>query len=306
MSNTEYDCGIPGLMSSCKEVVIFDTNGLNNLLDEEKLNALLSCFKSRFCVRISEINIVEIAATSDAARREKLLDLLQSLIPLGGCILPPHEIITEMARCHARYKDRFEWAEVDVRCPELDREIAARTFINSTESADENRLWGRSEDKKFKAIFKDAIEKFPLDIGPEDKLSQVKVIEIAKTEGGPFWLHAASVYERANLIPLPTTEAKSFIQKCPPFHALTLMSCIGQYNALPVAPGHRKLSGAGRADLLMATYLPYCDLFISDDAGVQKDLRVIAEEVKLPVTIIAYQELKERCACASDTERITG
>lgn len=283
-------------MSPRKEVVIFDTNGLNNLLDDGEQREVLGCLECRFGVRISEINVVEIAATSDAARRGRLLDLLQRLTALGGCMLPPHGIITEMARCHARYKDRFEWADVDVRCPELDREIAARTFVDTPESANENRLWGRSTDKEFRVIFKGAIEEFPLDTDPEDKVSQATIIKTVKAEGGPFWRHVASLYERANLIPLPTTEAESFIRKCPPFHALAMTSCVGQYNALPVAPGGRRLPAAGRADLLMATYLPYCDLFVSNDSGVQRDLRVIVDHLKLPVEIIDYRELKIRCA----------
>jgi hypothetical protein len=269
---------------------------LNKLLDDEAQKEMLRCLESQFGVRISEINVVEIAATRDAARREKLFDLLQILLPLGGCMLSPHEIITEMARCHARYKDRFEWSDVDVRCPALDREIVARTFVKTAENADENRLWGRSADKQFKAIFKDGIATFPLDNGPKDKPSQRRVIEIVKAEGGPFWSHVASLYQRGNLIPLPLTEAESFIQKCPPFHALAMISCIGQYNALPVGPGERRVPAADRADLLMATYLPYCDLFISDDPGVQKDLRVIIDEVNLPVDVVAYEKLKARCA----------
>ena len=278
-----------------KEVVIFDTNGLNNLLDDEGQEDLLGCFENRFGVMISEINVIEVAATGDAVRRGKLLDLLQRLVPLGGCLLPPYQIAAEMARCHARYKDRFEWADVDVKCPDLDQEIATRSLVSTTAIADESRLWARSTDKEFKAIFRDAVETFPLDTSSTCRPSQEEIINILKAGGGPFWLHVSSLYENCNLIPLPANEAESFVQKCPPFHVLAIISCIGQYNALPMAPGEQRPPAAGRADLLMATYLPYCDLFISDDPGVRKDLQVVVRELKLTVEILTYQGLKARC-----------
>jgi hypothetical protein len=47
---------------------------------------------------------------------------------------------------------------------------------------------------------------------------------------------------------------------------------------------------AGRLDLFMATYLPYCDLFVTGDEGRENALSVIATEVGVSTRVMSYSE----------------
>jgi hypothetical protein len=54
---------------------------------------------------------------------------------------------------------------------------------------------------------------------------------------------------------------------------------------------------AGRNDLFMAVYLPYCDVFVTDDVGQQNALRAIAQEVGLGVKILSYPDFRAELLC---------
>jgi hypothetical protein len=47
---------------------------------------------------------------------------------------------------------------------------------------------------------------------------------------------------------------------------------------------------AGRSDLLMATYLPYCDRFVSDDKRQTSNLHEIAREAQINCEVTAFSE----------------
>jgi hypothetical protein len=49
---------------------------------------------------------------------------------------------------------------------------------------------------------------------------------------------------------------------------------------------------AGRLDLFSAAYLPYCDRFVTDDAGQYKALRLVADEARLPTDVCTYTDFR--------------
>jgi hypothetical protein len=118
-----------------------------------------------------------------------------------------------------------------------------------------------------------------------------ELLRIYKEDGGPFWKSVAGFYERANLIPISEVEARTFVSRCPPFHALSLGMAIAHYQyGLP----RDKKAGydAGPFDLFMATYLPYCDIFVTNDPGQRNAMHAIVEEIGIPVTVISYGDLE--------------
>jgi hypothetical protein len=54
---------------------------------------------------------------------------------------------------------------------------------------------------------------------------------------------------------------------------------------------------AGRNDLFMAVYLPYCNVFVTDDVGQQNALRAMAQEVGLGVKILNYPDFRAGLLC---------
>jgi hypothetical protein len=278
-------------MDAEKRIVIFDTSAINALRDDHNQDSIVERLGMAFHVRISGSNLVEVSGTSDSESRRRLLDLCERLLYFGECIMPYDRIITEMARCNTRHKERFEWRDVDVRAPMIEEEIVERRLVMDDAIAEEVRLDSRGKNREFLDVFRDAREKFENAFDGEQMPSITELIRMDKADGGTFWRHAASQYERANLFAISDPEIRSFTNRCPPFHALTLVPCVAQFQyGLPVRK-EKALYKAGRLDLFMATYLPYCDLFVTrEKEGQLNALRVITTEVGLSTRVMSYSE----------------
>jgi hypothetical protein len=276
-------------MHAGKARVIFDTSGLNKMMRDPHQQALMESLGSACEVLISETSVTEISATRDAGKRRQLADVCEKLLPFGSCLMPHNWILEEMPRLHRRYKDRFRWEDVDITAPMIGQEILRREFLNQDKMAEESREDARKHNDMFVDIFEGARDKF----GPQfpdgvKDLALSDFIGIYKAEAGPFWGTVAGWYERARLVRPDEAEAREFIQACPPFHAVAMGMVIAHYQ-YGIPRGCQKAGyDAGRNDLFMAVYLPYCDWFITDDSGQRNALRAIAEEVDIGLRIESY------------------
>ena len=50
---------------------------------------------------------------------------------------------------------------------------------------------------------------------------------------------------------------------------------------------------AGRLDLFMATYLPYCDRFVTKDRGQYNSLSFVASEAGMPTEVQTYYGFRQ-------------
>jgi hypothetical protein len=183
-------------MDAERRVVIFDTSGINALRDDPNQKRIVERLETEFHVRISESSLLEVSGTRDSEARRKLLDLCERLLHFGECIIPYHWIITEMASCNTRYKERFEWRDVDVRASMIEeerncRETACPGRRDSRRSA--ARLKGKEQG--ISRYFRDARERFRDAFDGEQLPSITELIRMAKADGGTFWKHAASQYD---------------------------------------------------------------------------------------------------------------
>jgi hypothetical protein len=279
-----------------KKILICDASGINWLLNDSESETLTPKLKERYRVRITQTNLVELSATKDAATRARLLDLCQELLQAGDTIVPYHSIIERMAECHARYKERFSWTDVDVRDHATAAEIVERQFVMCDVIAAETRCDNEERNQEFLQIFRDAQQKFEARLaGQLDDLPETvnELIAILK-DNGTFWKHAAGMYEKANFISISDRDIRGFIRRCPPFHAAGLVSAVAQFQyAFP--PRRRpSLYKAGRLDLFVAPYLAYADVFVTNDGGQASALRAIGKEVGLPVRVLDYSDFKKK------------
>jgi hypothetical protein len=56
---------------------------------------------------------------------------------------------------------------------------------------------------------------------------------------------------------------------------------------------------AGRNDLMMATYLPYCSRFVTADWAQRKELCEIAAEAKIDCAVLSFEEFSRSFALAA-------
>ena len=76
--------------TSNKPVIIFDTSGLNNLLNDSEAKILAIGVRSGYFVRQTETNLGEIISTGDPDQRYRLLAGTRALLTAGDCIYPYH------------------------------------------------------------------------------------------------------------------------------------------------------------------------------------------------------------------------
>jgi hypothetical protein len=271
---------------------MFDTSGLNALADDPESRLIVKSMNLGFHVRLSETSVCEVVGTSKPQRRLQLLNLCTSLVRTGEAIVPYHEILKLMAREHAA-NARFDWLRVDVRWPELEDELARRTFLEDEELASGVKADNKALNKRFIEMWREALTRFEPQLKAEgEPISVATVFETVKDEGSPLWQLAADIYKTATGRELSRSEAKAFVDVCPPAKAMLFAGCVGQYHwGIGDAKEDNRYK-AGGLDLFSATYLPLCDRFITNDTGQYNAFVLTAQKAGLKTDVCMYAEFR--------------
>jgi len=270
----------------------FDTRAVNALA-RRKYSSFVSRIPSRYFTRLNFLSVAEPVATENPGRRHRLFDLLNSLGQNGECLLPPHWIATNLIQNYER-KGRSEWESLSLRFKICEEAIACRDFTDEISISE--REFARVTCVKFISMF--------LPMRPElDELfarglnrpaTADELLAMLSGEGGAYWGIAALLY-RAVARRLPTEdEIGAFVNECPPFRALMLGLVHGQFEWAirePKIPEERRV---GRVILFCAIYLPYWDLFVTNDREQRRCLAEIAAALNLGTKVIWFKKFVER------------
>lgn len=98
------------------------------------------------------------------------------------------------------------------------------------------------------------------------------------------------LYDRAAGTNASDTTIKAFIDCCPPFRALIYAMLVSWYDKGVRNRQTGEKLAAGRNDLFMAVYLPYCDQFVTAEirGEQEKCLRAVAVSANLQTKILSY------------------
>src|SRR5437879_8435482 len=269
-----------------KPVAIFDTSVFNKLTEDNGSSSRIAGLKSGFTILLTGTNLDEIVATSSSEQRRVLLDVCRRLLSAGYCIQPHHWIVEQLI-AEFQKAASFDWKRVGVRFPECENEIARQEIIDDQLAA-EQRNDARIRQDEFAKVFDDARPHFePLFTGgTETRPADFRdLVSRLRVPGGAFWNFGIGLYERAAKSRPDEQTIRKFIGECPPFHALLLALCVAQYERcirdLKTGLSYR----AGRFDLYMSVYLPYCDQFITADERQQRCLAEVASNSSLSVKV---------------------
>jgi hypothetical protein len=275
-------------------VVIFDTSALNELADDRDSAFLTAGLTAGFAVRLTGTNVEEIAATSSADRRQRLLGICRRLLSAGDCILP-HHLLVEKLIADFQKAMPFEWESISMRFPEYEDEIARQEIIND-QLAKEQRDHLRSSQSAFAKIFEEArpeFEKLYQGGGLKRPVTFRELVTRLQKRGGAFWGLGIDFYKRLAKDRPDEPTIRKFIDDCPPFRALILAICVAEYERCirdrKTGPSFR----AGRLDLFMSVYLPYCDHFVTADQRQQRCLTEVASEGNLSVQVRSYDHFRK-------------
>jgi hypothetical protein len=296
-----------------KTILGFDTSARNALhRGGPNFAPRLAGLDTGYAIRLNGTALDEIVAHSLPQERERLRKLWRRLLAngAGDVLLPFHEITTRLAVAFESGRP-FDWTRVDVRSNEymrfiFDHEISALfeedadyetvSFgqrISAVETAgqfDEVFLGPRPIFQKLRETEKESWPK-----------SAAELAEALQKPGGAYWNYAIGLYHRATGITVDEEKIRRFVRECPPFRALLAAIVFAQYERSISEEVKPKL--AGRNDLFMAGYLPYCDEFISNDHPQQQALRKIVSIAELPTSVRWYKEFSGQFCLSSAAKR---
>jgi hypothetical protein len=167
----------------------------NSLANEPDAAVIAKCLGISSCVRLTEANLAEIAATKNPEKRKKLVETCQRLVGIGECIGPHHWIIEQQVNLYATRPDIFNWQRIDVRMRALEEEITRPQFLNDDTVAAESRADFDRTEKEFGDLFRDARAAFPIPKSERIHITLPEVVELSLADGSAHWRMAADFYE---------------------------------------------------------------------------------------------------------------
>lgn len=275
----------------------FDTSGIN-ALNKGGAGAehLIAGLDAAYAVRLNGTALDEIVAHSLPGERERLRKLCRRLLANGegDVLLPFHEITTRLALAFES-GEPFDWTRVDVRSSEYMDFILGGEIPDLDTVSVEQRRSAAETGEQFERLFLNPRAIFQK-LRKTDKESWPKsaseLTQMLQGPGGAYWIFGMGLYTRATKKSVTEEKVRTFVRECPPFRALLAALMVAEYERTirqDEAPAF-----AGRNDLFMAVYLPYCDEFLSNNHLQQKALREVVSIAQLQTSIRWYKEFASR------------
>ena len=205
--------------------------------------------------------------------------------PSSFCVGHPRQRLPETRKSR--------WQSLSLRSRDYENSIVRRDLVNSLSV--QQRNFGRRTQTKFAKTFVGLgkkLEKLFIK-GLQRPASFAELLSLLQVRGG-LWKIAAVFYKHgANRKPREAT-LRRFIGACPPFYAFVLSVFMAEYGY-----GVRSAKALGsyraeRSDLLSALYLPYCDIFVTDNKRQLRCLPEIAGVARSSVEILKDPDLGRR------------
>jgi hypothetical protein len=262
---------------------------VNALAKEPDSSDIADRLGAQYFIRLTEANLAELVATKDPNFRVKLVETCQRLLNSGDCIGPHHWIIEQQVKTHAQAPASFNWQEAPVCIKGLEEEIRNPRFLNDDTVAAESREESSGTNKRFKQVFREARERFP--IPPEDwiKATLQDVVDSSLMDKS-HWSMAADIYDRHSGVRLAESEIREFVGVCPPYNALMLSTRVARFHGSVRDYRLPATYDAGLIDLMSSAYLPYCHWFVTGDEGQFNALTEITKLAPLNTKVVYYKE----------------
>ena len=282
-----------------RRILTFDTSVHNQLVRiGASANPIYAAVKSRYFFRLAGLSYEEMMSTPRFADRRALLDGCRQLT--GGrrwdCLNPPYETLRILIAAHAKDSASFKWLAVDVRSGGLAHEIRTGELTADDALADLQRTEQNAAIKGYKALWVQLRSKLD-PVFAAKGLPRPKTFEEAFKNGSPELLPAMGkgLYdaglrfdaelrgEKAEPDTNPAT-VQDFIDNCPPFRAQLCALLMSWYNT-SLREGEK--FAAGRNDLFMSVYMPYCDVFVTRDAEQESCLRELTKHIGIDTDVMS-------------------
>lgn len=294
-----------------RQVLTFDTSVHNQLVKiGASSNPIYAAIKSQYFFRLAGLSFEEMMSTPQAADRLALLDGCRKLTAgragrAWDCLNPPYEVLRILIAAHAKDPANFKWLAVDVRSGGLAHEIRTGELTADNALANLQRTEQNTSIKSYKAMWvklRDELDP----IYTAQNIPRPKTFKEAFENGHSklFSGIGKSLYDLGlrfdaelqgeKIEPdIDMATVQHFIDNCLPFRALLCAYLMSWYNTSLRDGNNSEKFAAGRNDLFMAMYLPYCDVFVTRDAEQESCLRELTKYIGIETEVLAFDVFKD-------------
>lgn len=282
--------------------VILDTSAFNHLAFHKDADALVSALEYGFCVIPTADSFDELCATPRAADRLTLFRCFNQLFSRSWIIAPAAQILRRMVGAHADAGAGIVWSRVKIDAPDYESAVGRIKMDDS--SAASQCADNKFADDEFEAVF--AQRRTPHDEAlrafPEERPANFSEAIGRVQEAGSGFAQLCFEWASGNTKTMTGTDVNALMNICPPLRAHYYSLIIAWYNwSLSKAGRKKKAQGS---DLLMSVYLPYCDLFVTDDRPQLDNLREIAKAAAIDCEVILFLDFLSRLGILETDDQI--
>lgn len=284
-------------MIADRPAVVLDTSVHNRMhRDGAASEEIFAAFKVGYFVRIAGLSVDEMYATPDAADRASMLACANRLqAGPGDCLLPQNEMLRTLIAAYEKDPGTFDWWAVNIASPDCARELNRGDIVNDDNLAAQQRRHLINASKEFEGVWshlRPKLEEVIKHHGEKPPTVFQEILPMVEADDGLVWKFGQGLYSRVATGDTSEATVRDFMEKCPPFRAVVYAFILASFDRSAGDRHNRERYRAGRVDLFMAIYLPYCDEFISAEGkGIQeKCLSEVARVAKLTTRVRSYDD----------------
>lgn len=286
-------------------IVTFDTSAHNRLVDDGPVTEqVLAKIKSDMFFRFAGVSFEEMYATRDPARRAALMASCRRLQEgESDCLYPQDELLKLLIQAHAHDSAAFNWLTAEVISRGYADEIESGALVNDEELLAEHRRVHREQLKGYRNMFAQLRPKLQPVFEAHGEARPGTYREfLGLLESSDEKLTAGFgkiLYDKAAGTDVSKDCILAFFDVCPPFRAFNYALLMSWFD-LAVGNESGEKFEAGRNDLFMSIYLPYCDRFVTAEqkAEQEKCLREIVSVAGLATEVISYDDFRDNLLIA--------
>lgn len=273
-------------------IYCFDTSALNHLHDDTEVTNLTTGLVVTNTVWITALNVIEVGITEDADRRSSLLQLQSKLTDDRRPLQIPNRLIRERA---AAYAARLDRAALSVS--EEDGVWIALSNPQHIDEVSRQELyrWKKELEDDFRQAHENARPHFQqiFDSGTGRPRTAASLLRHYSGNEDFLFELTSGIYEEVTGVKLQREELFQFFRAVPHWPFFFLGWAYAVY-ARAIRQKNFGRKNAGNIDLWCATYLPSCDVFVTEDVAQYRALRLINTFNRRRTEVLLYSRLRQR------------
>jgi hypothetical protein len=244
--------------------------------------------------RFSGLSVEELFAHPDPGERDALFDSCRRIQSgPSECFLPSNLLTEQLILAHFNDPTDFNWKTIDVRWPDCARALRNSEFFADDPVSKEQREFQRerrqSDKQRFVSLRPTLRPIFEAHGEVPPTTFREAISRLDNVGNSAMWFKAQFYYDLVTTMDSTEATVKEFAASCPPFLSLIYaVFAVPWYNNAVRDPDTGEKVIAGSNDLYMSVYLPYVDIFVTDDAGQETALHEVAHLAKLETKILLY------------------